>query len=361
MKVAESAVQFYAEHTSFEQHQKSESLSVWKNSRNNRNSKNNSGQFSSLESRISSSASFVRLSREVVSNRPVKSLAPEVSEEQKGMVDLNIRILQKMFEKITGRKMTVIEPQDIQASGSDITTQDPTQQVNAVEGEGVDEQGFGLVYDYYESHYEHESTSFSSVGKVLTEDGQEIDFSVELNMSREFYTEQSLNVRMGDVLKDPLVVNFAGTAADLTQTKFAFDIDADGQEDQVSFVKEGSGFLALDKNGDNLINDGSELFGPTSGAGFTELAEYDEDGNGWIDENDSIFSKLRIWLKNENGDDQLFALGQKGIGAIYLGHVDTPFALKGAGNELLGQVRSSSVFLSENGGVGTIQQVDLSV
>ncbi len=41
----------------------------------------------------------------------------------------------------------------------------------------------------------------------------------------------------------------------------------------------------------NKINDGSELFGTSSGDGFKDLATYDEDENGWIDENDSIFSK----------------------------------------------------------------------
>ena len=41
----------------------------------------------------------------------------------------------------------------------------------------------------------------------------------------------------------------------------------------------GSGYLALDKNGDGTINDGSELFGTRNGDGFADLAQYDEDGN----------------------------------------------------------------------------------
>ena len=75
-------------------------------------------------------------------------------------------------------------------------------------------------------------------------------------------------------------------------------------------------FLALDKNGDGRMNDGSELFGTASGDGFKDLAAYDEDGNGWIDENDSIYSQLKIWTKDENGKDHLIDLKDADVGAI---------------------------------------------
>ena len=55
-------------------------------------------------------------------------------------------------------------------------------------------------------------------------------------------------------------------------------------------------------------------------------------------------------------------MGEKGVGAIYLGNVASDFALKSlATNASQGQVRSTGVFLKENGGVGTIQQVDLAI
>jgi len=90
------------------------------------------------------------------------------------------------------------------------------------------------------------------------------------------------------------------------------------------------------------------------------LAAYDSDGNQWIDENDAIYSKLRIWSKDENGQDRLIGLGQAGVGAIYLGHVSTDFTLKNAQNQTDGQIRSTGVYLNENGTVGTVQKVDLS-
>ena len=140
----------------------------------------------------------------------------------------------------------------------------------------------GIAYDYYESHYESEHTQFQAQGVVHTADGKEIAIDLSLSMSREFLSETRLSIRAGEALKDPLVVNFGGTAAELTQRSFSFDIDADGRSDQIAFVKPGSGFLALDKNRDGQINDGKELFGAISGDGFSDLAAYDDDGNHWI-------------------------------------------------------------------------------
>jgi hypothetical protein len=67
-------------------------------------------------------------------------------------------------------------------------------------------------------------------GVIKTADGQEIAFSVQLNMSREFAYESRLRIRAGDAARpvDPLVINFGGTAADVTTTRFRFDLDGDG-------------------------------------------------------------------------------------------------------------------------------------
>lgn len=105
--------------------------------------------------------------------------------------------------------------------------------------------------------------------------------------------------------------------------------------------------LALDLNHDNKINDGKELFGTSSGDGFADLAQYDSDGNQWIDEHDPIFQNPRIWTKDAEGKDQLFALGQEGIGAIYLGNVQTEFAIKDNDNEFQGKIRWTGIFLKK--------------
>lgn len=205
-----------------------------------------------------------------------------------------------------------------------------------------------------------EVTCFSTTGKVQTADGREIDFNLNLEMSREFtqvmggmeYTRKTFCV-------DPLVINLEGNPASFSDKTFLFDLDADGEKEELSSLAAGSGFLALDKNGDGTINDGKELFGPQSGDGFKDLAAYDEDGNGWIDEGDSVFDKLRIWTLDENGKERLVGIGKAGVGAIYLGKADTEFSLNDMeSNETQGIIRSTGIFLKENGGMGTIQHVD---
>lgn len=218
-----------------------------------------------------------------------------------------------------------------------------------------------LSFTSEECYIEQENTLFSSVGTVRTADGREISFNVDVAMSRSFTQtfQQELNLAAFQQACDPLVINFDTDTAALSDQKFLFDVDADGEEDSISMLGAGSGYLALDKNGDGTINDGSELFGPQSGNGFQDLAAYDEDGNGWIDENDSIWSKLKIWCKNPDGSDSLYSLGEKGVGAICLQNAATDFTLKGSSNQDNGYIRSTGIFLYENGNVGTVQHLDL--
>jgi len=308
----------------------------------------------------------VHLSQAAQQAQPSKQIAPddaELSPEDEPKMALLVR----MIEILTGKKIKLISPKELSEGMQ--KAQEQTQETTAAlqkaqqqgSGQAAPERaGYGVEYDYYERHYEAEKTTFAAEGVIQTQDGKTIEFSVNLSMSREFLREQSVSVREGDAkMKDPLVLNFAGNAAELTTTRFDFDIDSDGRQDQIAFVGPNSGFLALDRNSDGKINDGRELFGAATGEGFAELAAYDQDGNQWIDENDAIYQNLRIWSKDGQGNDQLVGLGERGVGAIYLGHVTSPFSLKDSENVLVGQIRESGVFLDESGAVGTVQQIDL--
>lgn len=218
------------------------------------------------------------------------------------------------------------------------------------------------VLNYSQETYfeESESTNFSTAGTVRTADGREINFNVNVGMSREFQEYYRDDLELASfTMCDPLVINLDTDVAQLEDQTFYFDIDADGEMDEISKLGAGSGYLALDQNGDGVINDGSELFGTSSGNGFADLAKYDEDGNGWIDENDAIWSKLKIWTKDENGNDVLYRLADKGVGAICLQNAATDFTQKGASGQTLGAIRNTGVFLYENGNVGTVQHVDV--
>lgn len=208
---------------------------------------------------------------------------------------------------------------------------------------------------------EQESVSFSATGIAKTADGREISFGVDLSMSRGFAGSFLEGSAENVVLTDPLVINLDAGTASVSNQKFFFDLDADGDKEEISSLGQGSGFLAFDKNGDGTINDGSELFGTKSGDGFADLEKYDEDGNGWIDENDQIFKKLKVWTKDKEGKDKLIDLKSADVGAIYLGSANTQFHLNDTANRTNAVIQKTGVFLRESGSVGTVQHLDLAV
>lgn len=270
--------------------------------------------------------------------------------------DPNLGFLKTFLEFLTGRKIKVFALPPAPPSPPDIP--DP----NAARGARA--SGFSLEYDYSETRSESEQTQFKAEGVVRTADGREIAFALNLSMARHWQENIEFHLRAGDAArpkKDPLVLVFEGDAARLTDTKFLFDLDADGEDESVSFTAPGSGFLALDRNRDGVINNGAELFGPASGDGFEELAAHDRDGNGWIDESDPVFVELRIYAQDAEGQDRLYTLAEKDVGALYLGRATTPFELNNDRNEPNGAVRTSGVYLKESGGAGALQQLDLSV
>ncbi len=222
--------------------------------------------------------------------------------------------------------------------------------------------GSGGFISLTQGYEETEETEFSTSGKVQTSDGREIDFDVNLKMSRSFSEYYSSTIGYVPSMCDPLVINMDTGMTEISEQKFLFDLDCDGDKEEISEPGSGSGFLALDSNNNGKIDNGSELFGTKSGDGFADLKKYDSDGNGWIDENDPVWDRLQIWTKDSEGKDLLYKLSDKGIGAICLKNVSTDFTQRGMSDGLInGEVKRTGIFLYENGSVGTVQHIDLAL
>lgn len=273
-------------------------------------------------------------------------------------------LIRRMLELLLGREIRVFEKEDPAAETKQVETR------SAATGEGLEAAapgrvGWGVEYDYHAVHEEAETTRFSAQGTIRTADGREIGFTLELEMTRHYREETSVSLRAGDaVRKDPLVVNFGGTAARLAagaERRFSFDLDGDGSAERLPLFASGSGYLALDRDANGRIDSGRELFGPGTGNGFAELARLDADGNGWIDAGDADFGRLAVWTPAAEGAGELRALADLGIGALGLAQVATPFALRGGDNADLGVVKASGVYLTEAGQAGSLQEIDLTV
>lgn len=232
---------------------------------------------------------------------------------------------------------------------------------NALSITNSDNASVWTIKETYSTFYkEAEYTSFSGSGTIVTADGREVSFDVTMEMSRSYMEEKSLTyiTKFPKILTDPLVINLGCNAADIQDKTFLFDLDCDGEEEEIAVLAKGCGYLALDHNGDGVINDGSELFGTLSGDGFKDLAAYDSDGNGWIDEADDVYKNLKVWTTDDSGKPILMSLKDADVGAVYLGSSKTQFDLKDNKNELKGRIQSSGIYLHEDGTAGTIQQVD---
>ena len=297
-----------------------------------------------------------------------KSLMDDIKEEEAKLIKKIVEAIKKFMDELQGKKSNIKENNKDNEimSLSEILKRYSVEDKNLLSSSSSATSSFSInrieaVYEETMSYVETEVTSFEAQGSVMSADGRKIDFKMEMGMSRAYAEVQGTRRYSEFNFKDPLVVNLEGDAKDITTEKYDFDIDGDGEKDKISFAGRGSGFLALDKNGDGKINDGTELFGTRSGDGFSDLAAYDDDGNGWIDENDKIFMKLLVWSKDKDGNDELVPIAKKGIGAIYLGRANTEFSIKDMDNNTQAVVRKTGIFLKESGEAGSIKQIDLAV
>lgn len=152
--------------------------------------------------------------------------------------------------------------------------------------------------------------------------------------------------------QDPLILDLDGNGIDITSLENGkqFDIDGDGTLDQTAWIRGADALLALDRNGDGKINDGRELFGDQNGAkdGFEELAKYDDNLDGLIDQQDGVFSSL-VLLRADGSQQSLTDAGIKSISLSMI----TPVDQRLIGGDLVAR----SAFERDDGSVGQIGEV----
>jgi hypothetical protein len=163
----------------------------------------------------------------------------------------------------------------------------------------------------------------------------------------------------------PILLDLDGNGITLTDAAHGvrFDLTGGGTPQQLAWTTPSSlsGWLALDRNGNGSIDDGSELFGnftpqPPSRKpnGFLALAEFDKpaaggNGDGLIDQRDAIYRQLRVWIdRNHDGKsspDELLSLADAGVTALSLAY-RTDFRRDKWGNAFL--YRAQIVGLKEH-------------
>lgn len=144
---------------------------------------------------------------------------------------------------------------------------------------------------------------------------------------------------------DPLILDLDGngikTIGHNRDQGAMFDNDSDGLKVATGWVAPEDGLLVFDRNGDGIINDGTEVFGDNTDLkngekalhGFNALADLDDNNDGKIDALDTDFSNLNIWRDfNSDGISQsseLFTLESLNIKSLNLAYQDTNRTLTG--------------------------------
>lgn len=346
MRISEAAISMASEHMSSQSHKISESLEVVRSA-----STNTMPNHSIADSITISQEALQMAGSEETSAIEQAAVAAEQ--------DPRTQLLRALIETLTGCEVKILRIQFKPIRSFESESLAPSSA--AAMGSRMNQGEWGVEYHRHEVRQESEQTVFQAQGAIKTIEGQEIQFEFTIEMTRHSKEESHLDLVSGTAAKkkkDPLVLNFDHNLAQLSEFEFAFDIDADGKTENIRFVGNGSGFLSLDKNNNNKIDNGSELFGTASGNGFADLAQYDHDHNGWIDENDAIYNQLRIWVKADAQHDTLITLNDAHVGAIALANLATPFEIKGAAPQTFAEVQASGIYVTNEGQIKIIQQID---
>lgn len=143
--------------------------------------------------------------------------------------------------------------------------------------------------------------------------------------------------------KTPILLDLDRNQFHLSGGPVNFDIDADGETEAIAWTSAGEldGFLYLDRNGNGVVDDGSELFGNAtllaSGEvaqnGYQALVEFDLLERGGVEDGvmnalDLVFANLRVWVDiNADGICELhetLSMAEAGVLAIELEYIESP-------------------------------------
>ncbi|MGJ0486227.1 MAG: calcium-binding protein [Methylomicrobium sp.] len=168
--------------------------------------------------------------------------------------------------------------------------------------------------------------------------------------------------------RDPLTLDLDGDGLETVgidpNAPILFDHDGDGVANATGWIKRDDGFLILDRNGNGLIDNGSELFGDstplsaggTAADGFAALAQEDSNGDGLVNFHDASWNDLRVWRDlNSDGvsqDGELFTLEALGIAGIHVAKSENTTRLAD-GN----QIADLGSYIRTDGTEGTVGQV----
>ncbi len=280
-------------------------------------------------------------------------------EDELPIEDLRLLVLAILLEAVTGHRFEFIDTDDLETDSEAMEQiEEAAAMQKAARQEPDGRAGWGLRIDVEEVWERHERQRFQVHASLKTEDGRELQVDLDVLQRRFERSRRSWQLRVGDVMQDPLVLDFFEPGIQVADDRLSVDLDLDGTPDTLHHLGSRSPYLVDDRDGDGSVTDGSELFGPQSGNGYAELRALDTDGNGFVDSADPAWDRLHVWM-HRDGTSELMALSDRGVGALYVGDVEAPFRLVDATGERKAQQQAMSFWIGEDGTAGTTRRVDV--
>ncbi|MGH8429724.1 MAG: cadherin repeat domain-containing protein, partial [Solimonas sp.] len=165
----------------------------------------------------------------------------------------------------------------------------------------------------------------------------------------------------------PIVLDLDGNGVELispTSSSVMFDANDDGHRQRTGWFSAGDGVLAIDRNGDGVINSGSEISfrqdAPGAQSDLEGLAAFDSNANGMIDAGDDRYGELLVWRDaNQDGYSQgneIASLARHGIASINLTRSDAALS---DGDHTENAVLGRGNFTWRDGTIGELADVAL--
>ncbi len=201
-----------------------------------------------------------------------------------------------------------------------------TQIAQTLSGDDRDKGTFGMLFKKANPIWEVlAKLPDSAITVAITGGGSSFGPLIDEVLTGAAYAIRYVKALSWNLGQDPLVLDLTGRGLNTTSldgSQVHFDLNNNFFSERTGWIGAGAGLLALDKNGNGLVDDASELFGNFTGSGLADLAQYDLNHDGKIDRADAVYARLQVW-QDLNGDGvtqarELSSLADLGIASISL-------------------------------------------
>lgn len=278
------------------------------------------------QSRLKTRDEMISLSQEARETLPHMRKGCKATDPQTSRFDPKALLIKTIIAAFIEKTVQNLRAKEIAGVNKDITN--PATPLSDQARENIQLIGPNLSLDAHYLYAEMETFSFTLNGVVKTADGQEISFELELNIEETLLLEKDFSIRTGDGdSAEPTMVNFSGTAAQLTNFSFEFEFESHDTNGQ-SFRRPAWGHVRFGADLKQLYNTFSSVMRKMKQAVLGSLADSHEKTPGE-------------------------SMGLKGV--------QLPFQVNNFQLDMETIMMKSSIYTYNDGNAGSIQRINLAL